>query len=136
MMASRYGASPPHYPYAPLHHPFSEGSSGTPSPESLLFIFLPDLLRAGLRAVLEAACLHQHHRQHLVIATNQPRPFNWASLLDLHSVSKNAVYLDAVARRVQGDCRTSGRSGGFSHFVINTDVIVLSTPEDRGPSGT
>jgi cation/acetate symporter len=64
---------------------------------------------------------------------NQIRPwlFNWGELGLIQICGKNAANLDAVLAA----CKTIANHPGvlrFQDFVINTDVIVLSTPEIAG----
>jgi len=61
----------------------------------------------------------------------RPWLFNWGELGLIQICGKNAANLDAVIGRLQGDRGTSWRPS-VPDFVINTDVIVLSTPEIAG----
>ena len=87
------------------------------------------LLGAGLCGVLEAGGLHQHHRQrHRAI---RPWIFQWGELGLIQICGKNAASLQAVIDACKA---IAGHAGvlRFQDFVINTDVIVLSTPEIAG----
>src|SRR6185312_8604032 len=61
----------------------------------------------------------------------RPWLFNWGELGLIQICGKNAASLDAVLAA----CKSIANHPGvvrFSDFVINTDVIVLSTPEIAG----
>ena len=124
----RHGFAAAH-PDALLHHAVGEGSAGFGG--VVAAVHLPALLLgAGLRGVLEAGGLHQHHRQR-PDARSGPGCSHWGELGLIQICGKNAANLEAVLAACKA---IAGHPGvlRFQDFVINTDVIVLSTPEIAG----
>ncbi len=121
-------ASLPHILMRYFTTPVGEGSAGFGG--VVAAVHLPALLLgAGLCGVLEARGLHQHHRQRPQGHPSLAVP--WGELGLIQICGKNAVNLQAVLDACKA---IAGHPGvlRFQDFVINTDVIVLSTPEIAG----
>ena len=124
----RHGVAAAH-PDALLHHPVGEGSAGVGG--VVAAVHLPAvLLGAGLCGVLEAGGVHQHHRQGPRLPI-RPWMFTWGELGLIQICGKNAASIDAIVAACKA---IAGHPGvvRLQDFVINTDVIVLSTPEIAG----
>ena len=124
----RHGVAAAH-PDALLHDPVGEAGTGLGGVVAALHL-PPVLLGAGLRGVLEARGLHQHHRQGLS-SSIRPWLFTWGELGLIKICGADAVSLDAI----MAACKKIANHPGvlrFQDFSINTDVIVLSTPEIAG----
>ena len=116
------------HPDALLHHPVGERSAELVA-WSLLFIFLLYFSAPAYAAFSKLEVYTNIIGRDLT--TIRPWLFNWGELGLIQICGKNAANLQAVLDACKA---IAGHPGvlRFQDFVINTDVIVLSTPEIAG----